>query len=105
MNTPIQRLDPAEREQLILLAAVKVATRHGVAATSRNLVAREAGVSPGLVSRYFTTMAKMRRKVVGHAVEHEILPVVASALAIGDKVARKAPEELQRRALASLLPA
>lgn len=105
MNTPVQRLEPDERKQLILMAAVKVATRHGLPATSRNRVAEAAQVSPGLVSRYFTTMGKMRRDVVSHAVAHEILPILASALAVGDKVARKAPEELQRRALASLLPA
>jgi AcrR family transcriptional regulator len=105
MNTPVQRLEPDERKQLILMAAVKVATRHGLPATSRNRVAEAAQVSPGLVSRYFTTMGKMRREVVTYAVEHELLPIVASALSVGDKVARKAPADLQHRALATLLPA
>lgn len=105
MNTPNQRLDPSERKARILDAAVEVARKHGVASTSRKRVAEQAGVSPALVSAYFTTMAKMRRAVVRQAIQQEILPIVAAALANGDASARKAPAELQRRALASITPA
>jgi AcrR family transcriptional regulator len=104
MNTStVQRLEPAERKALILDAAIKVARRYGLAATSRNRVAAQAQVSPALVSSYFTSMALMRKAVVEHAVEHEVLPIIASALAAGDKTAKKAPEELKGRALASLM--
>jgi AcrR family transcriptional regulator len=99
------RLEPEARKALLLEAAVKVAHKHGLAATSRNRVAKAAKVSPALVSSYFSTMAGMRKAVVEHAVEHQLLPIIASALALGDKTARKAPAELQHRALASLLPA
>jgi AcrR family transcriptional regulator len=96
-------MKPELRKDEILAAAVAVAVRDGLCGLRRDAVAVEAGVANGLVSRYFNTMNQLHRAVIRYAVHHEVLPIVAHALATGDTEARKAPDELKQRALNSLM--
>lgn len=101
-DTPSKRLDPKVRKAEILAVAVQRASLLGLAGLRRDDVAQAAGVANGLVTRYFNTMTQLRRAVVRAAIHSENLPLIAQALANRDPDAMKAPEELRKRALASL---
>lgn len=63
----------------ILAAAVKLAKVHGLRNFSRSEVAEEAGVASATISYHFGEMDKLRREVVQHAIEREVLPILADA--------------------------
>lgn len=98
-----KRLHPDDRKQQILTAAIKVAGRPGGwGKLTRDAVAKEAGCSEGLVSKYFGTMIAFRRSIMRAAIGAENLAVVSQGLAAGDKCAQKADEGLKRKALETL---
>lgn len=87
----------------ILAAALKVAARpDGWAKLTRAAVAKEAGCSEGLPSKYFGTMTVFRRAVMRTAIASENLSILAQGLAASDPTAIKAPQELKTRAVALL---
>lgn len=96
------RTNPALRKEHILAAAVDVARSAGYHKITRETVAEAAGVSPGLVSHYFSTMTGLRRDLMRHAVKQGILEIIAQGLAMRDDHARKASPELKQRATALL---
>ena len=97
-----KRLPPEQRREAILMAAIELAALYGYQELTRDGIALHAGVSMGLVTRYFPTMQQLRRDVMRHAVKREILPIVACGLAIRDPHALRASEDLRRRAAASI---
>ena len=95
-----KRMNPAHRREQILNAAVGMATDVGLQKTTRDGIAERAGVSMGLVTRYFNTMTQLRRAVMRTAVKNEVLGVIAEGLVMGDPHAKKASPGLKERALA-----
>ena len=93
-----KRVSPKHRKHSILEYAVKVAATEGYQNVTRERLARDAGVSMGLVSKYFGTMRNLRRAVMRHAVTSENATVVAQGLVVGDPHARKASKELKAKA-------
>lgn len=69
---------------------------------TREQIARSAGIPPSLIAYHCGTMADLRRDIMREAVRVEHLPVIAQGLAMRDRHAQKAPEELRQRALQSL---
>lgn len=54
--TPVpipRRAEPDVRRQSLIMACARVLAREGAAGTSVRVIAREAGVSPGLITHYF----------------------------------------------------
>lgn len=101
MSEPkFKRKGKAERREEILSAALKLARQGNYQSITRDAIADEAGVSFGLVTRYFGTMNNLRRDVMRAAIKLEKAEIVAQGLALGDKHARKAPEELKKEAAA-----
>lgn len=97
-----KRYSPDIRRELVLKAAVAVASKPGGwARLTRDAIAREAECSDGLVSRYLGDMSKARRRVFRYAIKHEILEVIAQSVAAHDGYAVKA--SLRQRALQALL--
>lgn len=96
------RANPTLRKGHILAVAVAMAKDVGYHKITRDAVAEAAGVSMGLVTRYFGTMTQLRRDIVRHAIREQVPEIIAQALANGDDHARKAPEELKMRAKAIL---
>lgn len=88
----------AERKDLILAAAMRVAEKIGYHHMTRDQIAKEAGVSPGLITARLGTMAKMRTVVMREAIKGPNLRVLGQGLALMDKIAMKAPDELKRAA-------
>lgn len=98
-----KRLQPDDRKQQILTAAIRVAARPGGwAKLTRDSVAKEADCAEGLPSKYFGTMISFRRSIMRAAIVAENLAVIAQGLAAGDKCAQKADEGLKRKALETL---
>lgn len=93
---------PAERIAQLVTIALSIAEKSGLQAVTRERVASESGVSEGLVSYHLGTMKELRRKLIREAITRPSLKVLAQALASGDRHAQKAPEDLKRKALASL---
>lgn len=89
------RLEPKERTEHLLDAALRLAERSGWQALTRDAIATEAGVSFTLVTHRLGTMDAIRRSVMRHAVVKRCVPVVAQGLALGDAHARRADDELK----------
>lgn len=94
----MSRLQPDERRAAILQAAVDLAVRDGYRALTRDDVAKEAGTSTGLVSRYFLHMDLLRREVLDAAVGQRHVRLVAEGIACGDLPASDVPYKLRFRA-------
>lgn len=95
-----------QSRESILTAAVAVAVSAGLQKMTRERVAKRAGIgakSLSIVNFHYDTMAKLRAAVVQHAVDNEVLPIVADALSMGHPLAKKAPEALRKRAALSLV--
>lgn len=98
-----KRLHPADRNNEILTAAIKVAAKPGgYSKLTRAAVAECAGCSEGLISKYFGTMISFKRAIMRAAIQDSNLSVVAQGLAAGDTCAQKAPSELKAAALNTL---
>ena len=95
------RTNPALRKDHILNAALTVATKRGYRFLTRDMVAEAAGVSGGLVSRYYDKEA-LRLAVMELAVERKILRVIAEGIISRNAVALDAPGKLRKEALRSL---
>lgn len=96
------RLDPKEREALILAAAMRVATRTHYAQVTLQQIADEAQVSKYLPTYYFGTMPNMRRKIMREAIRTRNLTIVLQGVLAKDRRALSAPPELIAAAKASL---
>ena len=98
-----KRLQPDDRKQQILTAAIRVAARPGGwAKLTRDAVAKEADCAEGLPSKYFGTMISFRRAIMREAIRLAELSIIAQGLASGDKCAQKAAPELKAQALNTL---
>jgi AcrR family transcriptional regulator len=100
--TKTKRLPPALRGDQLLDTAIEVATRHGLAFTTREMVATAAGVSPGLITARLGQMKEMRKRIMRAAVHRSVFPLIAEGLAMRDKYALAAPEPLRLAAAASM---
>lgn len=101
-----KRYAPAIRRELVLKAAVAVASNPGGwARLTREAIAREADCSDGLVSRYLGDMPEARKAVMKYAIKEEILEIIVQSVAAHDGYAVKKwlPSALKQRAIASLL--
>ncbi len=93
------RADPALRKKQILGVAVNMAQEIGYLKITRDAIAENAGVSVGLVTRYFGTMIKLRRAIIRAAIAQGIPEIIAQGLANSDAHAKKAPNELKNEAI------
>lgn len=95
------RLEPNQRKQQILNAALKWAEYAGLSNITREDVARAAFVAPSTVTVYFT-MEELRTAVVKMAVKVECLSVIKDGLFLGYNAAIDAPEELKNKAIVTV---
>ena len=93
------RVPAALRKEHILAVAVNLAKTAGYTKITRDGIAEAAGVSFGLVTKYFGTMSNLKRAVMGEAIKQSIPEIIAQGLAQGDKRAQKAPAALKQEAV------
>jgi AcrR family transcriptional regulator len=98
MSRPIKY----EKEE-ILKHALKLSHEVGYQAVRRDALAEASGTSTGTISRYFGTMTQLKRSIMGAAIAHRDLVVIAQGLAAGDSRAKAAPIELKRKSVGGLL--
>jgi len=95
--TERKRLDPTDRRQLILNAAVSLAKKDHFEWLTRSAVAAAAGVSPGLVSNYFAPFVELKREVLREAVRTENLVILAQGMGAGHPIVKRAPAPLRAK--------
>lgn len=91
------RETPAVRKEMILSQALVMAEKYGYSTITREIVADSAGVSCGLVNKYFVTMAQLRRAVLKAAIEREILPIIAQGVTLRDPLTSKLGSTLKMK--------
>ena len=91
-----------ERRQQIMGHAIKLARKIGYMQVRRDHLAAHAGVANGLVSAHWTTMAQLRTAIMREAVRIEDATIVGQGLAMKNKHALKAPQDLKDRAIESI---
>ena len=96
------RMTTEVRKEAVLEAALLVAQKIGFNKMRACDIAEKAECSHGLVFARWTTLGQLRRAVMRAAIQRRVLSIVAEGLALGDKDARKAPDDLKKAALASL---
>jgi len=97
------RANPTLRRDQILNVALTLAAKKGYQNITRDGIAEKAGVSMGLVTRYFGTMNQLKIAVMRAAVKRGIAEIVAQGLANGDSHAKKASAELKAKAATLLV--
>jgi len=97
------RSTPAVSRQVILDAAMTLASAGDYFLLRRDEIALVSGVSPALVSHYFGTMLQTRRSIMGEAIRTENLHVIACGLMHKDARAIALSDEIKRRALEVML--
>lgn len=104
-NTYKGRANKDTRIDNILDIALDLCDEVGLYNVTRIELADRCGISPSLIGHHFGTMVKLRRQIIRKAIVTERLSVIAQGIALNDPHAKKAPEELKTRALASLATA
>ena len=95
--------NPELRKDQILAAAVKISVDKNYSTITRQNVADAAGVSTGLVARYFGTMKQIRRSIMRSAIQNKNLKIIAQGLVNKDPNALKAPKPLQQQAIKAIV--
>ena len=93
------RANPVLRKDHILNIAVLLSKEVGYTRITRDRVAEAAGVSVGLVTRYFGTMGQLKTAIMRRAIKQGITEVIAQGLANGDEHAKKADPQLKEKAI------
>jgi AcrR family transcriptional regulator len=99
----MSRQNPVDRKASILDAAVRMSRNYGYAKVTRADIAHAAQCSEALVSSYWGTMVQVRRAVIRWSIKNRDLVIVAQALVAKDAQAMKAPQELRKAAVATLV--
>lgn len=93
-----KHLNAEARADELLEVAVRVAAERGWSKMTRACIAEAAQVSEGLVSARLGTMDALRRSVMRAAVKRRIVGIVAEGLALRDRHAAKADDDLRAEA-------
>jgi len=91
-----------DRKKQIMTHAIELSRKIGYMNVRRDGLAKNAGVANGLVSVHWSTMTQLKKAIMREAIQLEDLVIIGQGLAMKDKHALKAPEELRDRAIAQL---
>jgi AcrR family transcriptional regulator len=97
------RLQPKDRKELLLAAALEVAVSHGYLFMTRDDIAKVAECSPTLVPRYLGTMATLRKVIMRRAIKDGNLAIIVQGLASKDPLCAKLPDDVKKAAAATLI--
>ena len=75
------RTNPDVRRAEILKTGVAMAAKNGLNSVTRAAMSHAVPCAPSLISHYFGTVAALRTVIMQHAIEHEVLPILAENLA------------------------
>jgi AcrR family transcriptional regulator len=97
-----KRKDPILRREEILITAIMLACRIGYKSITREQVAKVAGTSCALVTRYFTTMEHLKKMVVKTSVDREFFPVIAQAINVSELSVNSLKPKLKAKVMSFL---
>jgi len=92
----------ADRRDQIMTHAIRLARRIGYMNVRRDDLASKAGVANGLVSVHWSTMAQLRTAIIREAVKIGDPVIVGQGLALKNRHAMKASQELKDKAIAQI---
>ncbi len=98
-NKMRERKLPDDRKNELLTEAVELSKEIGYSHITRDGVAERAGVSYGLVTRYFQSMDNLRRLVLKEAIRTEVLEIIAQGLVRKDPLTKRLPPQLKEKVL------
>jgi hypothetical protein len=106
-----QRLTHDVRAEQILIAAIEIARATGYNSITRDGIAEQAGVATGQVNRIYSTMTKLRRSVIRHAIieiekgsdESCMFDIVSSGIQQREPAAMNAPAVVKESAFSWLM--
>ena len=87
----------------IMTAALQIAARVGISATTRDAIAARVPCSAGSVSFHFGERRKLERAIVEAAIAQENLAVIGSAIAERHPSVKNLPDDVRTRALRAYL--
>lgn len=90
---------PETRKDELLDTALVLARLVGYTNVQRADIAERCQCSVGTVSKYFGTMANLKRAIISAAIVREDLIVIAQGIVAGEAKAKAAKPELKRRAM------
>lgn len=91
------------RREMVLTAAIEMSLRVGYRHLIRDDVAKEAGISGGLINKYFGTIENLRKEVLRTAIQKEILEIVAQGLGMRDPEVMKVSDDIKQKAFHFLI--
>lgn len=98
----ITRLNPIDRKNALLDAAIALSKKHGYTRVTYRQIAEAAGVSRPTVSRYFDSRQEFQSLVLWEAVQREVPEIIAQALSLKDPALAAIPDALRQQACKSL---
>jgi hypothetical protein len=100
----MSRLKPKAREEIILIAAMRLARKPGGwSSLTRAGIALEAKCADSLVSQRLGSMDVIRRRLMKTAIKYEYFDLIAQGLAAGDPSARALSPILKHKAVATMV--
>lgn len=97
-----KRIPNPQRREMILKAAATLAYDRGYRTVKQAEIAALAGVAPSTIVYLFRDMDRLRRALMGWAIETKDLKILAQGLSMDDSIALAAPATLRANAVASL---
>lgn len=91
------------RKSAVLSVALRLAEVHGYQNVTREMLAKEAGTSDGLISNLFGPMVQLRRTIMVAAIITRNLKIIAQGIAASDVEALSCDPELKKAAIETLL--
>ncbi len=102
MSAAFERKTAPDRKAEILQHATRLSRAKHYRGVTREAVARSAGISEGIISHHFGTMAKLKDAVVKQAVEVKDLKIIAQAIVEKHRLVARIPRTLRQDALNTL---
>ena len=102
MNHKRVRTNPDVRRAQILKTGVSMAAENGLNSVTRTAVSDSVPCSPALISHYFDTIAHFRIVILQHALEHEVLPILAEDLAARGRTTAQITPQLRKKIIGYL---
>jgi AcrR family transcriptional regulator len=93
------RKQPKERKDQLLTEALILSKELGYSHITRDGVANRAGVSYGLVTRYFDSIDNLKRLVMKKAIKEEVVEIIAQGLVRKDPLTKKLNPQLKAKVL------
>lgn len=87
----------ALRKNEILNAALDLSISDGFQNLSRKAIAKRAEVSGALVTRYFKSMALLKKEIIKTAYKQEIIPILSQFVLL--KIGNKINPEIKKRVI------